>query len=67
MLSGKHELFSEKRKLSLGEKLEINLRHSCIECAFFSSCPVAERSGSPEIEPMIGSFGMASLKERCVL
>ena len=56
-----------KGSLPLDEQLSINLRHSCVDCEFVISCPVAQQKGGPEVDVLVGSYRIGALKERCLL
>lgn len=53
--------------LQLDDELSINLRHSCIDCPFVVGCPVAQQSGGPDVDVLVGSYRVSALKERCLL
>ncbi|HKW03876.1 MAG TPA: hypothetical protein VJN71_01135 [Nitrososphaerales archaeon] len=51
----------------LEDQLDINLRHSCVDCPFVISCPVTQDKGAPDVDVLIGSYRPAALATRCLL
>ncbi len=62
-----HSVSNAQESLPLAEQFDINLRQSCIDCAFVISCPIAQEKGGPDIDVLVGSYRVAALKERCLL
>lgn len=46
---------------------DINLRSSCLDCAFLANCPVAEKRGTPKLDVLIGTYRITALKKRCLV
>ncbi|MGI0081264.1 MAG: hypothetical protein ACRECH_16780, partial [Nitrososphaerales archaeon] len=71
----KHTMTAQKQAESVSraypqpqdDQLSINLRHSCVDCAFVISCPIAQQRGAPDTDVLVGSYRISALKERCLL
>ena len=48
-------------------KFDINLRSSCLDCQFLSSCPIAEKRGTPKLDVLLGTYSSKALSKRCLV
>ena len=58
---------NEKDGIDNTEEIDVNLRGSCLACAFVSSCTITEEKASPDLDVLLGSYRFPSLKERCLI
>jgi hypothetical protein len=49
------------------EEIDLNLRSSCLACAFVSNCIIAEARASPDLDVLVGSYRFLSLKDKCLV
>ena len=57
----------EQASLATVEDIEINLRSSCLACAFAADCAITETRGTPDRDVLLGSYRFLALKDKCLV